>query len=32
MYKIVVRELERNIPCGKPRYRWEDNIRRILRK
>jgi hypothetical protein len=31
-YSILVRKPKGKIPLGRPRYRWEDNIRWILRK
>jgi hypothetical protein len=31
-YKIFYRKLERKRPLGRPRYRWEDNIRMDLRQ
>jgi hypothetical protein len=30
--KVLVGEHEWKIPLGRPRYRWEDNIRMDLRK
>jgi hypothetical protein len=29
-YKILVGKLEGKIPLGRPRHRWEDNIRMDL--
>jgi hypothetical protein len=29
-YRILVRKPERKIPPGRPRYRWEDNIKMNL--
>jgi hypothetical protein len=31
-YKILVGEPEEKKPLGRPRHRWEDNIRRDLRE
>jgi hypothetical protein len=32
VYKILVGKLERMRPLGRPRHRWEDNIRMDLRE
>jgi hypothetical protein len=32
VYKILVGKSERKIPLGRPRRRWEDNIRMDLRE
>jgi hypothetical protein len=32
VYKILVKKPERERPHGRPRYRWEDNIRMDLRE
>jgi hypothetical protein len=31
-YRILIREPERKRPLGRPRHRWEDNIRMDLRQ
>jgi hypothetical protein len=31
-HRILIRELERKRPLGRPRYRWEDKIRMELRE
>jgi len=32
VYKVWVGKPERKRPCGRPRHRWEDNIKMIFRK
>ena len=32
MYRVLVRKHERRRPLGRPRRRWEDNIRMDLRE
>jgi hypothetical protein len=32
VYKMLVGKHERKRPLGRPRYKWEDNIRMDLRK
>jgi hypothetical protein len=31
-YSILVRKLEGKGPCGRPRHRWEDDIRMDVRE
>jgi hypothetical protein len=31
-YKILIRKLKRKRPLGRPRHRWEDNIRMDLQE
>jgi hypothetical protein len=32
VYKVLVGKPEGKIPLGRPRHRWEDGIRMVLRK
>jgi hypothetical protein len=31
-YKIFVRKPEEKRPCGKPRHRWEENVKMSLKE
>jgi hypothetical protein len=31
MYKILAEKAELKIPLGRPRHRWEDNIKMVLK-
>jgi hypothetical protein len=32
MYRFLVGKLERKRPLGRPRHRWEDNIKMVLQE